>query len=677
MKSSVKTLLLLAFVLGASECYAQDPVYNDDPMQERALGQEESEYRIRQPTGLDKPKDTGVFPPNWWVAMEDPRLELMIHDKDIARFNEVTVNKTGVTVEYVKREANPNYLFVGLRIGPGVEPGSFKLNLASRVRARKSQIVTAESSRNAKQTSGQTDLRAIDYLLLPHPRKDWGEREQLGQQDLMYLIMPDRFANGDPGNDVIVEMNETHLNRQKFFFRHGGDLQGIIDKLDYLQGLGLTALWLNPVLENNQPYASYHGYAVTDHYRIDRRFGTNEKYKELVAKAHEKGIKIIMDVIFNHVGDQHYLIRDLPGFDWIHQWPEYTKTTYRAPTLLDPNASEHDRKLMTDGWFDKHMPDLNQQNQHLASYLIQNSIWWTLWSDQDAFRIDTYAYADGAFAAEWNRRLLEEIPHLGIFGETWVHGPGVQAWFTGSRGIHQDFDTHLPGVTDFQLYYAIQESLSRDPGWTEGVNRIYYTLAQDYLYADPTKNVVFLDNHDISRLFTSLGEDLTKMKSALALLLTMRGIPMLNYGTELGFTGAGGAFGEAGRVDFPGGFPGDETDLFTAAERSTTQAELHDFTSFLANARKESVALTKGKLVQFVPRGGVYVYFRQHSAETVMVVFNGNNDAITLNDLSPYQEMIGGYAQGQELTGNGKLTRLKGMKLNGKEARVFKLYQKY
>ncbi len=670
MKSSVTSLLLLAFVLAATACVAQDPIYNDDPMQERALGQAESEYHIRQPTGLDEPKDAGVFPPNWWAGMKDPRLEVMIYEKNIAQYNDVTTNNDGITVEYVKREANPNYLFVGLRVGPGVQPCAFQLNLASRGRARKTGALEADGG---AKNHPVLIRKYIEYELLPHPRKNWAKRQQLSAKDLIYLIMPDRFANGDPTNDVVPSMNETHLNRQKFFFRHGGDLQGIIDKLAYLEDLGVTALWLNPVLENNQPYASYHGYAVTDHYHIDRRFGTNEKYRELVSKAHAKGIKIIMDVIFNHVGDEHYLMRDLPGYDWIHQWPEYTKTTYRAPTLLDPNASEYDRKLMTDGWFDKHMPDLNQQNPHLANYLIQNSIWWTLWSDQDAFRIDTYAYADGAFAAEWNRRLLQEIPHLGIFGETWVHGPGVQAWFTGGRNIHQDFDTNLPGVTDFQLYYAIQEALGKDPGWTEGVNRIYYTLAQDYLYEDPTKNVVFLDNHDLSRLFTALGEDIMKMRSALALLMTMRGIPMLSYGTELGFTGAGGAFGEAGRVDFPGGFPEDETNLFEATDRTATQAQLHDYVKRMAKFRLKSNALTVGKLVQFVPRDGVYVYFRQQADETVMVVFNGNSTPATLADLATYQEMLGGFRKGYDLTRDVKNVELAEMELWAKEVRVLVL----
>lgn len=651
MKSSIKNLLFCALVLGAVSCRAQDPaIFNDDPMQERALNVSESEYVLRQPVGLAEVVPR-VEPPNWWVDMEDTQLEILLYEKDVANYASVIVDYEGVTVEYVKREANPNYLFIGLNIAPGTRPGSIQLNLASRDRAKK----------------------MLRYDLLAHPRAGWEGREKLGQQDLIYLIMPDRFANGDPGNDIVAGTKDQLLNRQKFFFRHGGDLQGIIDKLSYLEELGVTALWLNPVLENDQPYASYHGYAVTDHYRIDRRFGTNEKYRELCQKAHEKGIKVIMDVIFNHVGDEHYLMRDLPGTDWIHQWPEYTKTTYRAPTLLDPHASKYDRKLMTDGWFDKHMPDLNQQQPQLANYLIQNSIWWTMYSGQDAFRIDTYAYADGVFAAEWNRRLQREIPHLGIYGETWVHGAAIQAWFTGGRGIHQDFDTHLPGVTDFQLYYAINEALGRGPGWTEGVNRIYYTLAKDYLYADPSKNVVFLDNHDIARIFTTLGQDKIKMKSALSLLLTMRGIPMLYYGTEVGLTGAGGAFGEGGRVDFPGGFPGDDKDLFDEDVRTGISAELHDFIQRLARFRKGSKALTKGTLTQFVPRDGVYVYFRRAGNETVMVAFNGNEAAVTLDDLQPYQEMLAGYRTGEDITRGIREVPLQDLELKGKETRVIKL----
>ena len=656
---------LLLFVLSAPAFTQTDEaIYNDDPMQERALNQPESEYKLRYPTGLESVSDPGVYPPNWWVDMVDDEVEVMIYRERVGRFNVASVKHLGVSVAYVKQVPNPNYLFVGLRIAPGTAAGSFDIQLGI-------TDPVGTSSRVARDRA-QKETLDVPYELLPHPRATWMDKTALGPQDLIYLIMPDRFANGDPSNDVVAGMNETLLNREKFFFRHGGDLQGIIDRLDYLEDLGVTALWLNPVLENNQPYASYHGYAVTDHYRIDRRFGSNETYKKLCREAGRRGIKVIMDVIFNHVGDEHHLMRDIPAFDWVHQWPEYTKTTYRAPTLMDPNASEYDRTLMTDGWFDKHMPDLNQQTPELARYLIQNSIWWTLWSGQDAYRIDTYAYADKAFASEWNRRLREEIPHIGIYGETWVHGPGVQAWFTGGRNIHQEFDSRLPGVTDFQLYYAIHEALNAAPGWTDGVNRIYYTLAQDYLYEAPGQNVVFLDNHDIARVFTSLGEDMTKMKSAMALLLTMRGIPMLYYGTEVGLTGAGGAFGEGGRVDFPGGFPGDETNLFTAAGRSGTAAELHNFIRTLARNRQNSPALTHGQLTQFVPRDGVYVYFRHTPTETVMVAFNGNDSPRQLTDLKPYAELIGTATGGRSLT-DGSEVELEGLSLPGKGVRVIRL----
>ena len=647
-------LLLLAVLSLLCTCAraqtADSPLFDDDPMQHLPVGMEYSKYRIREPQGLEE-VEARVEPPNWWTNMQEPRLEVLVYDRNAGEFADVTTGYPGVSVEYVRRVDNPNYLFVGLNVGPLTKPGTVKLTM----------------------TAANGSSRTLDYPLLPHPGSEGSTVEPLSSKDLIYLIMPDRFANGNAGNDRVYATNDTIVARHKLLFRHGGDLRGIIDRLDYLEDLGVTALWLNPVLENDQPYASYHGYAVTDHYRIDRRLGTNEEYRELVQKAHARGIKIVMDVIFNHVGDEHWQIRDLPTADWIHQWSEYTQTTYRAPTIFDPHASEYDRKLMTDGWFDKHMPDLNQENDHLANYLIQNSIWWTLYSGQDAFRIDTYAYPDTEFMARWNKRLKEEIPRLGIFGETWVHGPGVQSWFVGGQHLSQKLDTELPGVTDFQLYYAIHEAMSKEPGWTEGVNRIYYTLAQDHLYPDPNKNVTFLDNHDLARIFTVFGQDKVKTKSALALLLTTRGIPMLYYGTELGFTGAGGAFGEGGRVDFPGGFAGDERSLFDAANRSDTETDIFGFVRRLANYRKQSNALTTGKLTQFVPRDGIYVYFRQAGDETVMVVFNGNSTTKLFEPGPAYAEMLAGASGGRDLTRDVEVNDLAFLQLDGKETRVIVL----
>ncbi|OAV45227.1 glycoside hydrolase family 13 protein [Lewinella sp. 4G2] len=653
--------LYLAFfaILMASSLYGQqESVFDDDPMQHLPLGMEKSKYIIREPTGLAD-VDMRVEPPNWWVGMVDPRVEVLIYDEGVANYTEASVDHPGVTVEYVKRLENPNYLFVGLYVAAGTQPGAFPIRLASSGSALGNKAMRGE--------------KLVEYRLAPHPRNTWEGREPLSSKDLIYLIMPDRFANGDESNDKVYTATDTLLNRDKLLFRHGGDLQGVIDRLDYLEELGVTALWLNPVLENDQPYASYHGYAVSDHYQIDPRFGNNEKYRELVKAAHSRGIKIVMDVIFNHCGDQHYQIKDIPSSDWIHQWPTYTQSNFRATTIFDPHGSEADKRKMLDGWFDNHMPDLNQENEHLANYLINNSIWWTLYSDQDAFRIDTYTYPDTKFMARWNQRLLEEVPHVGLFGETWVPHIGIQSWYVGGEKLHQDINTNLPGVTDFQIYYALHEAMAKDPTWTDGVMRLYYTLAQDHLYPNPENNVVFLDNHDISRLYSTFGKDLNKMKSAMSLLLTMRGIPSIYYGTEALLEGSGGAFGEAGRLDFPGGFPGDPTNLFEESDRSVDQNAIYIHIKTLANYRKNSAALTIGTLTQFVPRDGVYVYFRRSGSETVMTIFNGNSTPRVLDDWTPFAEITGGFRTAKELSGAGGTTALEGfnLELAGKEAKVY------
>lgn len=667
--------LILPFLLLTTFTLAAQEDHESGAMQRLPEGVELSGYEVRKPTGLQN-VTSRVEPPNWWVGMQDSKLELLVYELGIAAATNVKINYPGVTVEYVERETNPNYLFIGLEIAEQTTAGELEVIISGendRVLKKFRYSLDSHPTRKNIASSSDAATPGVEGFKDLKSEKETNQPEKaISSKDLIYLIMPDRFANGDRKNDSVEGTRQTGVDRSKFLFRHGGDLLGIMERLDYLQDLGVTALWLNPVLENDQPYDSYHGYAITDHTLIDRRFGTNEQYRKLVELAHERGIKVIMDVIFNHVGDQHWQIRDLPSADWIHQWPEFTKTTYRATTLLDPHVSDRDRKLMTDGWFDNHMPDLNQQNQHLARYLIQNSIWWTAFSGQDGFRIDTYAYPDPDFMAEWNRRMLEEFPYLGIFGETWVHGPAIQAWFTGSETLHPEFNTNLPGVTDFQLYYAINEALDKDPGWTDGVMRLYYTLAQDYLYEDPNRNVTFLDNHDLARIFTVVGQDMTKFKSALALLLSTRGIPMIYYGTELGFTGSGGAFGEGGRVDFPGGWRKDKVNLFDPKDRSAQQQEIFDYTKRLANYRKKSAALTTGKLTQFVPRDGVYVYFREAGDEKVMVVFNGNPSERTVK-FDDYSEMLDGRKLGNDLTNNQRIELSEALKLEGKETRIIVL----
>lgn len=610
--TSIKIIVFGVLMFCACLAFGQqESIYNDDPEQRLPVGTEKPDYGIVKPNPerFSKPR---IEPLNWWIGMKDPSLTVLVYDKNIGDAEVSIGGKKKVKLVEVHRVQNPNYLFLELNLAKA-EPGVFEIILE------------------------QGDEKRTYNYQLHRRREDVSKVQGLDNSDLIYLIMPDRFANGNPKNDSVEGMNQKGTNREKMFFRHGGDLKGISNKLDYLADLGVTALWINPVLENDQPYESYHGYAITDFYNIDRRFGSNLDYKEFVEACHDKGIKVIMDIIHNHVGDQHWFFQDLPDETWINQWDTFTRTTYRAPTLMDPHASKADRKLMTDGWFDHHMPDLNQRNPLLANYLIQNNIWWVEYSGQDAYRIDTYAYPDQEFMSEWGRRLQQEYPKLGLYGETWVHGPGVQAQFTEDNNLRGTYNSNLPAVTDFQMHYAINEALSTPMGWTEGVSRMYYTLAQDFLYEDAYRNVIFLDNHDLSRFFSVVGEDINKFKSGIAWLMTMRGIPSMYYGTEILMKNYTDPDGKV-REDFPGGWAGDEVDKFTAAGRTNRENEVFQYIKRLANYRKGQPALHRGALTQFVPQDGVYTYFRHTDQTTVMVVMNTNDagKTIALNRFSEF-----------------------------------------
>ena len=567
---------------------------------------------------------TRVEPPFWWTGMENPNLEILIYDQDIQKYGEIKIKHPGIKVLEVHRPQNPNYLFVELLIGSGTKAGKFEIELSQ--------------DQQVKTYSYELKKRAA------HPQGMQG----LGPEDLIYLLMPDRFANGDPSNDDLPAMRQNGLDRDNVFYRHGGDLQGVIDHLDYLKELGITALWMNPFLENDQSYDSYHGYAITDHYKVDPRFGSNELYQKLVKECHQRGIKVIMDIIHNHVGDEHWFIRDLPSEDWIHQFEAFTKTTYRAPTLMDPYAAKADQTKMSDGWFDNHMPDLNQKNPHLAKYLIQNHLWWIEYTGQDGYRIDTYAYPDQEFAADWGEAMQKQYPGIGLFAETWVHGSPIQAQFTQDNYLRKDYNSHMPAVTDYQLHYAINEALNRKQGWTEGLARIYYTLAKDFLYKDPFKNVIFLDNHDLPRFYGTVEKDWNKYCSGISFLLTTRGVPMIYYGTEILMEGAGGAFGEGGRLDFPGGWPGDPANKFSKEGRTDLEEQAFQFVKKLANYRRQTPALQTGKLMQFVPENDSYVYFRYDAAKTVMVLMNSSDKAQSLS-LDRYQERLLGFSQARDV----------------------------
>lgn len=592
---------------------------------------------------------TLVHPPFWWQDMVHHRIELLVYGQQVA-LSQVTLDHPGAILHGVTRTDNPNYVFLDVEFVPGeIQVGEVPIVFTYR---NKSLVVAYQ-------------IQA---------RKSDNKRIQgIGPEDLIYLIMPDRFANGDPNNDVVAGMQEPTIDRNKALHRHGGDIQGIIDHLDYIDSLGVTALWLNPIEINDQPKESYHGYAITDHYQVDPRLGSIALYQALVDSCHARGIKVIRDVIYNHVGDQHWFIQDLPSRDWVNQWPEFTKTTYRAPVLMDPYAAEADKQLMSDGWFDTHMPDLNQQNKHVATYLIQNSLWWIEFFGLDGYRIDTYAYPDQSFMADLNAAILAEYPQFSIFAETWVHGVPIQAWFT-EKIDHKSIDSHLPGVTDFQLYYAVNDALTQAFGWTEGLARLYYTLAKDYVYHDPSRNVIFLDNHDLGRFASTIRQDLSKFNMGIGFLLTTRGIPQVYYGTEIFMPNSRGRIrDDRYREEFSGGWPGDKVDKFTAAGRNKEEEEAFQFFQKLALYRKQSAALTQGKLMQFVPEEGVYVYFRYTDEQSVMVMLNQNDQEQTITT-NRYVERLSGFTKGKNVITDQTDIALDKIILPGKSITILELY---
>lgn len=584
-----------------------------------------------------------IEPMNWWVGFKDQSLQLLVKGEHIAR-RTVKVSYPNVKLLNVQKVDNPNYLFVNLQIFSSAKSGTFPIVFSET--GKKDIVYPYELKKRTHRTAGVTN------------------------KDFIYLIMPDRFANGDLNNDQIEGMKDKHFNRDSMYYRHGGDLQGIINKLPYLQDLGVTALWLNPVLENDMYVTSYHGYANTENYQIDRRFGTNELYQKLGAESHKRGMKLIKDLVHNHIGNQHFLFLEPPSTDWFHQWPTYTGTTYKDQVLFDPYAAKADQLRMSNGWFDKHMPDVNQHNPLVKKYITQSHLWWIEYAGLDGFRLDTYAYNDLDFMAEWAKRITLEYPQFTFFGETWVNGTANQVFFSQGKTVNQKFDSHLQGVTDFQTYFAINETLNGKFGWTDGVNRLYTVLASDYQYQDPTRNVLFLDNHDTDRFFSKVGEDFDKFKSGIVLLLSLRGIPQLYYGTEILMKNFANPDGKV-RDDFPGGWPTDKRDKFTENGRTNRENEAFNLIRKLANYRKNNQVLQTGKMMQFVPENGIYVYFRYNAQQTVMVVLNTNDKEEELTTLR-FAERTRNYGTLLNIVTNEKQSIDK-IKLAAKTAYMFEL----
>jgi glycosidase len=556
-----------------------------------------------------------VEPPFWWTEMHNQELQLMVYGKDIAELTP-KIEYEGVSIRKTVLSESRNYLFIYLNIEQNAADGEFRIQLKN----------------NANRV-----VESIDYRLLARER-DASSREGYGNSDVIYLITPDRFANGDTSNDNIKGMHDK-LNRSDKWGRHGGDIRGIINSLNHIADLGFTAIWLNPVLENNQFKSSYHGYSTTDFYKIDGRFGTNSEYIELCSKAKAKGIKIIMDMIMNHCGSEHWWMDDLPSADWINNADDHFITNHSRTTLRDPYASKHDRTHFTDGWFVDTMPDMNQRNPLLADYLIQNTLWWIESLNLSGIRMDTYSYSDKDFMKDWTCAVMDEYPHFNICGEEWSLNPAVLAYWQRGKDNPDGYSSCLPGLLDFPLQNALKNALIEQERWNSGMIKLYKMVSNDFLYADPFKHVIFADNHDTSRIFTEVGGDIGLFKIAIIYFATMRGTPQFYYGTEILMSNTGDNSHGNIRSDLPGGWAGDKVNAFTGTGLTKEQKATQKFFKKVLNWRKTATAIHDGKLVHFVPVNGVYTYFRFNDDMKVMVVLNKTASRQEV-DLTQFSELL-------------------------------------
>ncbi|MEO8405560.1 MAG: glycoside hydrolase family 13 protein [Chitinophagaceae bacterium] len=598
-----------------------------------------------------------VYPSNWWTGMKWSNLQLMIHYKNVG--NIVPTYKLpaagskiadGIILKMVHHVESPNYIFLDVVIDKNAKPGTRTLSFGR----------------------PGNELKFTYELKARRPGNGTAFAQGVTSSDLVYLLMPDRFSNGDPSNDRIAGMRDQTLNRDSNYHRHGGDFQGVINHLDYLKDLGVSTVWMTPVIENDMPHRTEHGYAFTNHYTIEPRFGGPAMYKKLSAELHARGMKLIQDAVYNHIGSYHFTVIDPPMKDWLHQWPSYTQTNYRDQALFDPYASNYDKKKLTDGWFTREMPDINQNNPYAANYMIQHAIWSVEEFGVDGWRIDTYIYNDLDFMNRCNKALTDEYPKITMFGETWVHGVANQSYFCQNND-NVPFKSNLQATTDFQqLFYGIQAALTEQFGWTDGLSKLYTTTSQDFLYKNPMREVIFMDNHDLSRFYSVLKEDLAKYKMALGWLMTFRGVPQLYYGDEILMTGLTSPNDGWVRLDFKGGWAGDSVNKFTAAGRTDRENEAFNYLKTLANFRKNSSAIKTGKLMQFIPEEGAYVYFRYDDKQTIMCIMNTNDDEKTIK-LERFAERMTGFSKATNISTGSTSDLGKTMSIEGKKMLVLEL----
>ena len=587
-------------------------------------------------------------PPFWYAGMHNPEVQIMFYGKNIAQ-NTVEVSN-GITIKNIQKTENPNYLFITIDTENG-----------------QAQELTFTFKNNNKTFTQQYNLKSR--------KKNSSLRKGYDASDVIYLLMPDRFANGNPNNDSDKSVSEKG-NRSLPGGRHGGDIEGIIKNLDYIKELGATSVWATPLCEDNDETYSYHGYGQSDVFKIDPRYGTNEDYLRLSSELHQRGMKNIMDYVTNHWGWRHWMIKDLPTHDWVHQFPTFTQSNYRMTTQFDINAATVDAEKCMDGWFVKSMPDLNQSNPLLLNYLIQNAIWWIEYADLDGFRVDTFSYNDKVGISKWCKSILDEYPYFNIVGEVWMHDQAQMAyWQKDSKiGAIQSFNSNLPSVMDFTLHDTFGNVFNEDESsWDKGLIKVYDNFTNDFLYPNPNNIMTFLENHDTMRFNEIYKNDFKKYQLGMTLIATVRGIPQLYYGTEIGMSGNKDKSGDAAiRQDFPGGWQGDPNNAFSNTGRTSEQKQFFDFTSKLLQWRKTNDAVHFGKMKHYVPENNVYVYFRYTDTKSVMVVLNNSSKTQTFKT-HRFQESIQNYTAGKEIL-TGKTIDLKNeMTIEAKSVLIIEL----
>ena len=572
-----------------------------------------------------------IDPPSWWIGFDNPELVLLVHGGGVGSLTP-TLEYPGVRLAGSAGLANPNYLSLTLVIDPTAEPG----------------VVPLKFRRNG------AIVATYAYPLAPR-RAGSRERKGFSEDDAIYLAMPDRFANGDPANDHPPGTLDR-VDRRARGARHGGDLAGVIKHLDYLQAMGFTQLWLTPLLENAQPEYSYHGYSITDHYRVDPRYGRNEDVKTLSAAARVRGIGLIGDIVVNHIGSKHWWMSDPPSPDWING-DGAVRTNHAHTAVQDPHAAEADRERFTRGWFSPTMPDLNTTNPMLAAYLIEHAIWWVEYADLAGLRIDTYSYSDKRFMAAFTRRVMAEYPNFNIVGEEWRNDPAMTSYWQAGKQNRDGYASYLPSLMDFPVMSALLGALTMPDSYQSGLTALYEKLGDDFLYPNPRNLVVFADNHDTERLFTLLGRDYDLWRIAIAFVATTRGIPELTYGTEILMANDPPKDDGDIRRDFPGGWAGDAVDAFSGRGLSTQALAAQHYVRTLLNWRKTSPAARRGELTHYAPENGAYVYFRHLDGETVMVALNKGTEPARL-DLARFREQLPRGATARDVIADTGVTLL-------------------